>query len=146
MMKKEFKKYLKSIGISNTLKKRIEEIYNFYQKVCSEEITTIFVTDYIKKDGTREYENLWFFSKKYAMEAKRFIGEDDFDMMQTQNRIHYWKIKKNNYDFEKPEEKSRLHLHIGLIHDLSGNFKASKENCDYLKKIFLEYVIPNLAS
>jgi len=146
MIKKVFKKYLKSIGITNTLKKRIEEIYNFYQKVCPEEITTIFVTDYIKEDGTREYENLWFFSKKYAMEAKRFIGEDDFDMAPIQNQIHYWTIKKNDYDFKKAEEKSRLHLDISFGYDISGEFKASKENCDYLKKIFLKYVIPNVDS
>lgn len=146
MMKEEFKIYLISIGITNTLIKRIEEIYNFYQKLCPEEITTIFVTDYINEDGTREYENLWFFSKKYAMEAKEFIVEDDFDMAQIQNRINYWNIKKDNYDFKKPEEGSRLYLHIGFNPDLTADLKASKENCDYLKKIFLEYVIPNVAS
>jgi len=143
-MKKEFTKYLKEIGMSNTLCKRVEEIYEFYKEVCPEEITGIFVTDYIQLRVSREYENLWFFSSNYCMEAKDFQIEDDFDMETIQNRVNHWEIKKENYDFKKAIGKSRIHLEVGLDVTRGCEFKASKENCDHLKKIFLKYIVPNL--
>ena len=144
-MREEFIEYLKSIGLAEALCERIETIYEFYNSgICPDEITGIFVTDYITGDGTREYENLWFFSEKYAMEAKQFIKEDDFDITPIKNRIQYWRIKKQDYDFKKATEKSRLYLIFALDTGVRGEFKASKENCDYLIDIILKYVLPNL--
>jgi hypothetical protein len=143
-MKKEFKKYLESIGITKTFCKRIETIYEFCTKICPDKITGIFVTEYIKEDGSREYENLWFFSPKYSMEAKTFTTKDDFDMTPIQKRIYYWTIQKRDYDFKKATEKSRLYLHFELDTGGMGDLKASKENCDYLKDVILKYVVLNL--
>jgi len=143
-MKEEFIKYLESIGLTETLCKRIETIYEFYKDVCPDEIADIFVTDYITEDGSREYENLWFFSEKYAMEAKQFITKDDFDITPIKNRIHYCRIQKWDYDFKKATEKSRLYLRCDQDTGMSCEFKASKENCDYLKDIILNYILPNL--
>ena len=146
-MKEEFIKYLESIGITEALRKRIETIYEFYREICPSEITGISVTDYIKEDGAREYENLWFFSEKYCMEAKQFITKEDFDITPIQNRICRWAIQKKDYDFKKATEKSRLLLkfYFGVeLGVLIGELKASKENCDYLKDIILKYVVPNL--
>lgn len=143
-MKKEFEEYLKSIGISTeVLLNRIESIYQFYVDVCPEEIKDIFVTEYIKEDGTREYESLWFFSDKYWTEAKQFIINDNFDMIPIENIIR-WEIKKQDYDFKKAIEKSRLFLKVNITTFLLAEFKSSKENCDFLKEIFLKYVKPKI--
>ena len=143
-MKEEFIKYLKSIGITATLCKRIETIHGFYREICPDEITGIFVTDYLKEDGARGYENIWFFSEKYCMEAKQFIKKDDFDMSPMKSRIEYWTIQKRDYNFKKAIEKSRLHLRFALDTGTDADFKASKENCDYLRDIILRYVVSNL--
>jgi len=143
-MKEDFVKYLESIGITKAFRKRIETIYGFYREICPDEITGIFITDYVKQDGEREYENLWFFSEKYVMEAKRFITEDDFDITTIHKRIDYLTIKKQDYDFKEATEKSRLHLLFTPGITTSAEFKASKENCDYFKGIFLKYIVPNL--
>ena len=143
-MKEEFITYLESIGITKTLHKKIETIHEFYREICPDEITGIFVTDYIKEDGAREYENLWFFSEKYCMEAKLFITKDDFDITPIHKMVNYWKIQKQDYDFKKATEKSRLLLRLDLATDILGEFKAAKENCDYLRDIILKYVVPNL--
>ena len=143
-MKEEFVTYLESIGITNTLRKRIETIYEFYREICPDEITGIFITDYIKGDGEREYQNLWFFSEKYCMEAKQFITADNFDMTLIQKHVLYWTVQKKDYDFKKATEESRLYLRLDLDTGISGELKASGENCDYLRDIFLEYVAPNL--
>ncbi|MHC2995399.1 MAG: hypothetical protein IBV53_07870 [Candidatus Atribacteria bacterium] len=143
-MKKEFIIYLKSIDITNAHRGRVETIYKFYQEICPDEITGIFITDYIEKDGSREYENLWFFSEECCMEAKQFITKDDFDITPIKKRVLYWTIQKQDYDFKKATKKSRLYLKLVLDTGIEGELKAAKENCDYLRKIILKYVVPNL--
>lgn len=143
-MKETFITYLKSIGISEALRKRIETILEFYQEICLDEITGIFVTDYVKKDGEREYENLWFFSEKYCMEAKLFVTKEDFDITPLQKHIVYWSVQKQDYDFKIATARSRLHLNFKLDTTIEGELKASKENCDYLRDIILKYIAPNL--
>ncbi|MGB2841353.1 MAG: hypothetical protein WBC40_02560 [Halobacteriota archaeon] len=143
-MEKEFITYLKSIGLTEAIRKRIETIHEFYREICPDKITGIFVTNYMEEDGERMYENLWFFSENYCMEAKQFIAKDDFDITPIRSRIYYWTIQKQDYDFKKATEKSRLYLKFKLDTSIHGEFKASKENCDYLREIFLKYIVPNL--
>jgi len=143
-MKEEFKKYLKDVGITGDIRERVERIYDFYREICPDEITGIFITDYIKEDGERVYEHLWFFSEKYCMEAKQFITTDDFDITPIKSRILYWGLKKQDYDFKKATEKSRLHLKFKMDTWIDGELKASKGNCDYLRDIILEYIKSNL--
>jgi len=145
-MKTEFIEYLSSIGIpSGRLQNRIENIYNFYLDLLSADIQDIFVTDYLQDDGSRNYENLWFFSRNHCMEAKQFIKDDDFDIITMGKRIITWRIKKINYDFNNATSESRLNVVFILPHLRSGTLKASKENCDSLRDIFKKYIVPNLA-
>jgi len=143
-MKEEFVIYIRSIGITVILQKRIEEIYEFYEKICPDEITDIFVTDYIKDDVSREYENLWFFSKKYCMEAKGFTVRDEFDMVPIRKRVVGWDMQKKDYDFKTATSKSRITLVFKLLEGVGGTLKAASMNCDYLKDIFLKHIIQNL--
>jgi hypothetical protein len=143
-MKEEFKKYLKDVDIIGDIRGRVERIYDFYREICPDEITGIFITDYIKEDGERVYEHLWFFSEKYCMEAKQFITTDDFDFTPIKNRITYWVLKKQDYDFKKATEKSRQNLKFRTDTEITGELKASKENCDYLRDIIREYIKSNL--
>ena len=143
-MKEEFKKYLEDVDIIGAIGEKVERIYDFYREICPDEITGIFITDYIKEDGERVYEHLWFFSEKYCMEAKQFITTDDFDITPIKNRIIHWELKKQDYDFKKATEKSRLHLEFEMDTTIEGELKASKGNCDYLRDIILEYIKSNL--
>jgi len=143
-MKKEFIEYLKSIGIPVALFEKIETIYELYKELCPDEIMGIFVTDYIKEDGSREYENLWFFSEKTCMEAKQFITKEDFDIIRIKKRVNIWNIRKYNYNFKKATDTSRLFLRVNFDFNVDGELKAAKDNCDYLRKIILKYVVPNL--
>lgn len=148
-MKEEFVVYLRTVGLTDVIIDRIEVIYNFYQNIVmkelQEEILDIFVTDYIHKDASRQYENLWFFSKNYIMEAKSFIMQEDLDICPLAKEIKYLEIKKESYDFIKANEKSRFYLSYGLETRASGSLRASKENCDYLRDIYIKYMLPNLA-
>jgi len=148
-MKKEFDEYLKIIGLEKPLIDKVEQIYNFYEplfKFHGEKIDDIFVSEYLKDDGERVYENLWFFSKYLSAEAKNFISNrDDFDMI-TQNRnVLYYEIYKEEYDFKNYSDKSLFKLEAKYgFYNRMGELKASKENCDYLKNIFFKYFASNL--
>jgi len=143
-MKEEFMDYLASIGMPEALWHRVREIYNFYRDVCPDEITDIFVSEYVKDDGSREYENLWFFSKKACMEAKQFITNDDFDMCQMENRVIGWRVKKKDYDFKRSTDKSRVSLVFRFDYAMEGELKASRGNCDCLRQVLLKHVLPSL--
>ena len=135
--------YLKAIGMSEILCKRVETIHEFYRQLCPEDITGIFVTDYVREDGTREYENLWFFAGPYWMEAHDFVTKDEFDMVKA--RVSSWLVKKQDYDFQRATEKSRLQIDYGCEGEVQGRLKAAKENCDYLREILVKRIIPKVA-
>lgn len=145
-MQQKFIDYLESIGIkSGILLDRIESIHRFYVEMCPDSIDDIFVTEYIDSDGKREYENLWFFSDRYIMDAKGFAaGSDDFVIAPITDRVAHYRIKKLNYDFKEATEKSRLHLMFRSNTAATANLKASKENCDALRDIILKYMMPNM--
>jgi len=143
-MKQDFIKYLQSIDLTETLLQRIKVIHEFYKKLCPEKITGLFVSDYITMDGEKNYENLYFFSERYIMKAKHFIERDDFNMTLIKEKIYHLQIQKLDYDFNKATEKSRLYLEFILDTGMVYNFKASKKNCDYLKNVLFQYVLPNL--
>ena len=142
-MKKEFIEYLNNIEITEeNLHERIANIFLFYtNNLCPEPIQDIFVTDYMTEE-LREYENLWFFSENYVMEAKKFISEDNFDItpLREINRIE---IQKTDYDFIKSNVRSRCILFCDSA-SMIVEMKASKENCDYLKIINSKYFVTKL--
>lgn len=142
-MKSEFLAYLKSIDIGDPLTERIKNIYDFYTDICSIEIKDIFVSEYIKEDGSREYESLWFFSDDYAMEAKQFIIQEKFDSAIIKNKINRWDLIKLEFDCKKANNNSRIMLQINF-YPIEGSLKASKENCEHLLNIFKKYVLTNM--
>jgi hypothetical protein len=145
-MNREFVDYLKAIGMSEILVKRVETLCDFCRKNCPDEIKDILVTEFLKEDGVREYQSLWFFTERFVMEAKNFISLDDIDMMLLHKRVSYWQIKKQDYDFETTTDKSRLYIAVSVENmNIGCDFKASKENCEYLKRIFRKYIMSNLA-
>lgn len=140
-----FASYYKVLDLSSTVIERIESIHAFYSSASSEKITGIFLTDLVKEDGSIQYVNLWFYSENYAMEAKRFLTRDDFDNMPIRKNIIRWAIEKTEYDFQKATEKSRCKLiFICAQGNMGGELSGSKANCDYLRDIFINYIVPNL--
>lgn len=144
-MKPEFEEYFKSIGItSDEYCRRIEEIMSFFLEFTEEEIDDIFVDEYIKEDGTRIYEGITLYSNSYDMAGLDFLTEDHFHFFLRKKKMEGFKIKKKNYDFKKATDTSRLNIEMFYdSRNLISDFKASKENCNHLKQIFLKYFLPN---
>lgn len=142
-MKDEFFDYLKLLGMSEVITNRVDKILTIYNRIFEIDVEDIFISEYIKEDKERVFENLWLFNPQFAMEAKNFVNVDDFDLTTMKNSVAYWQIKKQNYDFKEPNEKSRLSLLLRFLEDISGDLKASKENCTKLMYIFQKYIKPN---
>lgn len=146
-MKKEFVIYLESIGLSGTVLGKVEDAYNFYSKFLEYEIKDIFVSEYLNQDGSRVYENLWFFSENFCGEAKFFLTKEDYDSDIIKKSISTFSIKKTDFDIITctPIASSRLHLTFNFLNGLrAGDMKASKENCKKLSEIFVTYILPNI--
>ncbi|MHB8119849.1 MAG: hypothetical protein ACYDHX_14185 [Methanothrix sp.] len=144
-MKSEFKTYLVSIGIGEPFAKKVEEAYQFYSEILKnmdDEIKDLFITDYIQQDGSRQHVNLWFFSKKYFMEAKMFINKDDFDFMPISSGLAYLRIEKQNYDFKQATNESRMTVEYQARGMMNGTLIASRNNCDKLREIIIKYFAP----
>ncbi len=143
-MKEEFARYLDQLGMAQPFQNRIQEIVDFYEKYCSKGIADIFVSEYVDSDGKRQFENLWVFDDECFYEAKEFLTRDVYDLLRIKNRIEYWEMDKTEYDFEKASEKSRMSITVQTSYPTGGYFKASQENCDALRDIFVKHFIPNL--
>ena len=140
-MKAAFAEYLEKVGIAEPIQERIKTIYEFFAEVCPEEITGIFISDYIKEDGTREYTHLHFLSEKYSMLAVNFINEDDFRWGQFVP-VRNIRIRKRDYDFKEANEESRMTIDVIYVNGGHSEYQASKANCDYLKNVFQKYHFP----
>jgi len=145
--RKEFERYLKAIGItSKVFLDRIEIIYDMCCEMCPEEIEDVFVTNYINSQKQVEYENLWFFSPSYCLEAKQFLQKYDLDITPIKERIRYWTITVDNYDFKQATADSKLSLQFELVQGVEAFFKSEGKNCGFLKNIIDKYVKPNLVA
>jgi hypothetical protein len=145
-MKAEFIDYLKSISLSKVLIDRITEIYENYQMLFPIEILDIFVCDYVKEDGSREYQSLWFFSDNYLLEAKEFVVKFDIDICPHKDSIYYINFEFQDFNFKIAEDRSRLRIYFEFGDDKACELKASRENCDYLMKIYRRFILPNFNS
>jgi hypothetical protein len=143
-MKAKFRQYLQAVGMTKTLIARVAQIEQFYRRLCPDELNAVFVSEYVTQDGGRQYESLWFFSESCVMEAKQFLTADDFDIMAWKHRLVYFRLLKTDYDFEAATDKSRMNLTYGDTALYRGELKASRENCDYLRDIYLSLMVPNL--
>ena len=74
----------------------------------------------------------------------KFLTEDSYDASPLKDKVRYWLIKKVDYDFRKATTQSRMIITVGLIIDNVCSLRASRENCDYLRDIFLKYFDANM--
>ena len=140
----QFEEYLIDLGMKGSLTKKVEEILQFFEENFSEKAIDIFVEEYIKEDGSREYESLQFYSEKLLFEARNFRLNDDFAVFSLINDITFIRMNKENYDFKNANEDSRFTLSFGTGKKVFADLKSSKKNCDQLKKILFKYIRPNL--
>lgn len=141
----QFEEYLRKVDVTTKLlSDRVRFLYEVASKMCPEKIEQLFISDYIKKDNTRGYESIWFFSKGFVLEAHDFETNYELDIVPI--KVYRVEIELNDYDFKKAKEESRLRVLIHFAGDVSGELKAAKENCDVLRDIVFTYIQPQFGN
>ncbi len=139
----QFERYFNVLGIDATKRMRIRVIFDFYKSISEDEIIDIFINTRINKDSETVFDSLFFFTEKSVMEAKSFLTKDQFDLDFLKERVAYWEITKENYDFENATADSRLSIFAKLKRPSVLNLTAEGNNCDELRRIFKKFIVAN---
>lgn len=146
-MKKEFNTYLSSIGLTEVMIGRITSLFDIYQMIMkekNEEIEDIFISEYVNKEGSRVYQNLWLFSNKYFMTTENYEYSENFNLGYSFKSLNNLVIEKEEYNFKETNEKSRLTIKYIKTFGFRSELKASKENCTSLRNILMRHILPNM--
>lgn len=141
----QFNEYLRKVDITTkVLSDRVRFLYEAASKICPEKIERIFIDDYINEDKSRGYESIWFFSKRFILEAHDFETKYELDIVPI--IVYRLMIELKDYDFCKATEESRMRVSLTFAEDLTGELKAAKENCDILRDIIFTYIQPKFSN
>lgn len=147
-MKPEHAAYLAQLGLTpdKPLFKKAERLLALAAIVSPEEPKTIFVSEFTKEDGKREFLSFWMFSDRYSLESKDFPGANEtLDVAYISRSIAYVEIKQKQYDFKEAADASRLTIAFTYsVSTIHSTLRASKNNCDALRNVYLEYLKPNI--
>lgn len=105
-------------------------------QICREieEPEHIFIMD-VCEDDTLGCEDLWVFSKNYAMRVKSFMDNEELEVFGVVKPISFMKLKASDYDFRDFDARSRLNLTIQLNQNFEMSLTASQGNCPILEAI-----------
>lgn len=135
--------YCKTIGLTEPFLNRLVELYGMVIEVIKEEPVVLLIEDYINEEGTRTYTDATFMGERYVVAINQFLTNDKILLHDAKQKIETILISKQDYNFKKATEQSRLNLEVIFRStDLRGHYKASKENCDFLLKITRDYFFP----
>jgi len=144
-MEEKFVNYLESIGITQALMPRIENVIEVLENLSGEKIIDIFISEYMEEDGTRIYEDFRSFSKSYHLGAIKFLHDFRYFIWNRHTksiRNINWDV--SNYDFKSASPDSRLNLACYFSEGspaIPAILKASQNNCDKLFALYKEYLL-----
>lgn len=144
-MNEEFTKYLLSLGFTDILLPRCNEVFRILSDMAGEEILDVFISEYREEDGKCYYEDFRVFTETACLAVKNFLHEYRFVFWRLKNRYNNANLHSTNYDYREATALSRLTI---LCYSKEGQtgliMKASQKNCDHLYSIFKKYIRPNL--
>ena len=105
-------------------------------QVCKEieEPEHVFIMD-VREDGSLGCEDLWIFSKNYAMRVKEFIENEELEVFGIVKPLNFMKLRASDYDFKDFDARSRLTLTVQLNQGCEVTINASQGNCPILEAI-----------
>jgi len=105
-------------------------------QICREieEPEHVFIMD-VREDGSLGCEDLWIFSKNYAMRVKDFIENEELEVFGITKPIGFMKLKANDYDFKDFDARSKLALTVQINQNFEVTINASQGNCPILEAI-----------
>jgi hypothetical protein len=136
---KDFDGYFESIGLTGVFKDRAHEMINYCRELSGISFTDVFISEYIDNSGMRNFENIWLFNSNVTCEIKNFLTNFNFDCTSLKNLIH-WDVKAEKFNFTESNTESRIIVSFAFQHNVTGELKASRENCMTALHIFKKYI------
>jgi hypothetical protein len=139
--------YLETMGMASAHQDRVQQLLALYLRFPDARPTAYFVSEYPEDDGTRVYESLWLFSDRYAMEARYpGAGDERIDFICLQKGVRHVVVEVKAYDLATPSPASRMRVEAWFTGNRLGELRASGANCEALRAIVSEHLLPNLAA
>jgi len=146
-MNKRFTRYLDSIGSSDIMKNRIEEILKDVRKLTGKNEDDILVSDIYDQEGNRQHVSLFIVTEFYIIESKNFLLEYNIDFVKYKRNITYAKFTIKDFDFKNSNDKSRLKLSFHFTNNsIKTNITTSRSNCLNLFNFFVKHIRPNIVA
>lgn len=140
------KKYLDDIQITEPIRNRIEDIHTLIQSIHPSQIIDIFISEYVKDDGTHVYEAIDFYTDKYTFTVFDFIQDQPLIIMgYLQQEVNQAIFRYKHYNFVKATEHSRLTIDLQYDQpEWIGHLKATGRNCNHLINTYRKFFLPQL--
>ena len=139
--------YLDTIDAAAVHQERAQRLLALYLRFPGVEPTGFFVSEYPEDDGTRVYESLWLFSENLAMEAQfPAPGEEHFDFVPLSNAVRHVIVEAKEYNLAEASIASRMRVEAWFSENRMGELRASGRNCEALRAVLNDYLLPNLAT
>ncbi len=139
--------YLETIGMAAAHQERAQQLLALYLRFPDIVPTAFFVSEYPEEDGTRVYESLWLFSDHFAMEAKYpGPGDERIDFVSLGKGVRHVVVEAKAYNLATVSAASRMRVEAWFTGGRLGELRASGPNCDALRAVVSDYLLPNLAA
>lgn len=149
-MKKQFVDYLRKSGlVTKTQKARFFDLYHIVGRFMPEEPQFVFLSKPGKDKVVSEIDDLWFFSKRYAVEARKFLHQDDVEVIPLAGLKGLRVLSKNfNWESLKPKPgiagTASLRVEFQSASNKIFSLDSFSEQCCTLGLIVIDCLRPNL--
>jgi hypothetical protein len=134
-------KYFDLIGLDTELKQKADQIKNRLAQFNGFTPQKVYVSEFLRSDQTKVFENIVFISGKIICEVRNFAAEEKYVFYKTDHNVATVQVMKHDHDFQTFESSSRIHVRIAFRYGTDLVLKGSGENCrflmDLLNTVFL---------
>lgn len=142
-MEEKMTQYLKSIGITEVIEKRVNELLTQVENLTKEKAVDILVNEYVNEEGMKIYEHLRVWTDNYKMIIPNFLTESQFNISPIDEYLSMIKVTARDFDFITPSTTSRIFIEGRPIQpDVHIRMKGSGTNCKHVIEMFRKYFVP----
>jgi len=140
----ELDAYLLRNGVTGPLVEKILSLKQMAEYMC-EDIEDYILSEYLLQSGRKMYESIWFFSSKYALEAKEILTPNySIDINYIYKNINYHQILYSNLNpLDRKSTNAESSVKIEFDTDVRNIIQASGENCNNFLSIYQKHILPN---
>lgn len=143
-LKDEWLVYLRELQMPDPYIERVGHLHGIVAAYTPERLTDIFVSEYIDEEGSREFESCWLFGDNYVCELKSFTTDDRTDMA-AWRYVKFIDIEHKDYVHgQEPTPSSRLKVKVRFPGGMSGDMRASGDNCVRLGSLIHDEFAPRI--